>query len=299
MASVQARIADALIRRARPFGGGVADVPAMRRRFGRLTAVVPPHPGVAVRTISAGGVPADLVVPRGAPRDRCLLYVHGGAWCIGSPRTHRGLAGDLTARAGVRGIVIDYRLAPEHPFPAGLDDCVTAYRWLLARRVDPGRIVVVGDSAGGNLAAALLVRLRDEGVPLPGGAVLLSPATDLTMTGASLVTNRACDPFFSDVEMEPFVDAYLAGHDPADPYASPLGADLRGLPPLLVHVGDHEVLEADAVRFAERAAAVGVDARLVVWPGMMHVFQTFSPFLPEAIEAHEAIAAFSRERIVP
>jgi epsilon-lactone hydrolase len=297
MASLQAGLIDRLIRRLHLFGEDGADIPVLRRRIERLSGAGWPRPGVAVRPLVVAGVPAERVIPPGAPRDRCLLYLHGGAWCMGSPRTHRGLVVDLASRAGVRAVSVDYRLAPEHPYPAGLDDCVAAYGWLLERRIDPSRIVVAGDSAGGNLAAALLLRLRDAGIPLPAGAVLLSPVTDLALTGASWATRRRVDPFFANVSATGFVEAYAGGRDVREPYLSPLYADLRGLPPLLVHVGDHEVLLDDSVRLAERAAAAGVDARLVVWPGMMHVFQTFAPFLPEAIAADREIGDFVRARI--
>jgi acetyl esterase/lipase len=297
MASWQAALIDRIIRRVDLFGADGADVPTLRRRVDRFAGLAPAPRSVAIRPVDAGGVPAERVIPRDAPRDRCLLYIHGGAWCMGSPRTHRRLVAELAAGAGVRAVSVDYRLAPEHPFPAALDDCVAAYRWVLARRVDPARIVVAGDSAGGNLAAALLVRLRDEGVPLPAAAVLLSPATDLAWTGASVVARKAVDPFFAQVAPDAFVADYVGPHDVREPWISPLYADLHGLPPLLVHVGGHEVLLDDSVRFAERAEAAGVQARLVVWPGMMHVFQTFSPFLPEAARANREIAAFIRERI--
>ncbi len=297
MTSIRAVLADRIIRRADLFGADGADIPTLRRRIDRFSGAAPTPRGVAVRPLDAGGVPAERVIPRGAPRDRCVLYLHGGAWCMGSPRTHRRLVADLASRAGVRAVSVDYRLAPEHPYPAALDDCVGAYRWLLGRRVDPSRIVVAGDSAGGNLTAALLLRLRDEGLPLPAGAVLLSPATDLAGTGASFVSRKAVDPFFFGIDTAPFFDAYAEGHDARDPYLSPLYGDLRGLPPLLVHVGDHEVLLDDSIRFAERAREAGVDVRLTVWPGMFHVFQTFAPFLPEAGRANREIAAFIRERI--
>jgi acetyl esterase/lipase len=297
MASIQALIADGIIRQADLFGADGADIPTLRRRIDRFSGMAPTPWGIAVRPVDAGGVPAERVIPRDTPRDRCLLYLHGGAWCMGSPRTHRRLVAALASGAGIRAVSVDYRLAPEHPYPAALDDCVAAYRWLLDRRVDPTRIVVAGDSAGGNLAAALLLRLRDEGTPLPAAAVLLSPATDLAGTGASFVTRRAVDPFFSGIDAAPFFDAYAGGRDVRDPYLSPLYGDLHGLPPLLIHVGDHEVLLDDSVRFAERAAAAGVDARLVVWPGMFHVFQTFTPFLPEARRANREIGAFIRGRI--
>ncbi len=297
MASIQAALFDRLIRRLDLFGADGADTLTLRRRIDRFSGSAPSPRGVAIRPVDAGGVPAERVIPRGAPTDRCVLYLHGGAWCLGSPRTHRGLVADLARGAGVRAVSVDYRLAPEHPYPAGLDDCVAAYRWLLERRVDPSRIVVAGDSAGGNLAAALLLRLRDDGIPLPAGAVLLSPATDLALTGPSHVTRRAVDPFFAKVGPVRFVEDYVGSHDVRDPCISPLYGDLRGLPPLLVHVGDHEVLLDDSVRFAERATAAGVDARLVVWPGMFHVFQTFAPFLPEARRANREIGDFIRERI--
>ena len=297
MASIQAVVADRIIRRADLFGADGADTLTLRRRIDRFSGSAPSPRGVAIRPVDAGGVPAERVIPHDTPRDRCLLYLHGGAWCLGSPRTHRRLVADLASGAGVRAVSVDYRLAPEHPYPAGLDDCVAAYRWLLERRVDPSRIVVAGDSAGGNLAAALLLRLRDDGIPLPAGAVLLSPATDLAGTGASFATRKAVDPFFSGIDAAPFFDAYAGGRDVRDPYLSPLYGDLQGLPPLLIHVGDHEVLLDDSVRFAERARDAGVEARLVVWPGMFHVFQTFAPFLPEARRANREISGFIRERI--
>ena len=294
---MQAAVIDTLIRRLDLFGGDGADIPTLRRRLDRFAGAGWPRPGVAVRPLDVNGVPAERVIPPGAPRDRCLLYVHGGAWCMGSPKTHRGLVTDLAGRAGVRAVSVGYRLAPEHPYPAGLDDCVAAYAWLLERRVDPARIVVAGDSAGGNLAAALLLRLRDAGIPLPAGAVLLSPATDLALTGASHVSRASVDPFFANATPGSFIAGYVGSHDVRDPYLSPLYGDLRGLPPLLIHVGDHEVLLDDSVRLGERAVAAGVDTRIVVWPGMMHVFQAFAPFLPEARTANRGIAEFIRARI--
>ncbi len=297
MASIQARLIDRLIRRLHLFGEDGAEISVLRERIERFAGVGWPRTGVAIRPVVAGGVAAERVIPRDTPRDRCLLYLHGGAWCMGSPRTHRGLVADLARGAGVRALSVDYRLAPEHPYPAGIDDCVAAYGWLLERRVDPSRIVVAGDSAGGNLALALLLRLRDAGIPLPAGAVLLSPATDLAVTGDLHVTRKAVDPYFVNVGPSTFIEEYVGAHDVREPYISPLCADLRGLPPLLIHAGDHEVLLDDSVRLGERAIAAGVDARTVVWPGMMHVFQVFAPFLPEARRANREIAEFIRARI--
>lgn len=297
MASLQARFFDRLVRRFHLFGEDGADIPTLRRRVGRAAPPVLPWARVVVAPVSADGVRGEWLTPKHAAPDRVLLYIHGGAWVMGSPRTHRALAADLARRAGVRALSLDYRLAPEHPYPAALDDCVAAYEWLLASGIEPGRIVVAGDSAGGNLALALLLRLRDAGTPLPAGAVLLSPVTDLELGGASHATRKALDPFFATADLRPFIASYVGDHDPGEPYLSPLGADLRGLPPLLIQVGDHEVLLDDAVRLGERARAAGVEARTVVWPGMMHVFQIQAPFLPEARRANREIAAFIRSRM--
>jgi monoterpene epsilon-lactone hydrolase len=297
MASIRAGLVDRIVRRLHLFGDDGADIATLRRRVARAPALVPPWADVRVAPVDAGGVPAEWVIPGGVDADRAVLYFHGGAWVMGSPRTHRGLVVDLARRAGVRALSLDYRLAPEHPYPAALDDGVTAYEWLLASGFQPGRIVLAGDSAGGNLVLALLLRLRDAGSPLPAGAVLLSPVTDLGCSGATWASRKAVDPFFARADLRPFIAAYAGTHDPLEPYLSPVVADLRGLPPLLVHVGDHEVLLDDAIRLGERASAAGVEARTVVWPGMMHVFHVYAPFLPEAGEANREISAFIRSRV--
>ena len=242
--------------------------------------------------------------PKDAPQDRALLYIHGGAWFMGSTTTHRSLVAGLAYASGVRALSINYRLAPEHPFPAGLDDCLAAYEWLLRRSslrggIAPDKIIVAVDSAGGNLTLALLIALRDAGKPLPAGAVAISPATDLTFTGESYTARAHLDPFFADLGSDATVmlQGYTAGHDPRDPLISPLYADLHGLPPLLLHVGDHEALFDGVVGFGERAAAAGVDVQTVVWPGMFHVFHIFAAVLPEARQANAQIAAFIRSRL--
>ena len=297
MTSLQAGLLDRLVPRLNLFGEDGADIPTLRRRIERTAPPVFPWAGVRVEPVVADGVPGEWVVPKHAAEDRALLYLHGGAWVMGSPRTHRALVADLARRAGVRALAIDYRLAPEHPYPAALDDCAAGYEWLLASGIDPGRIVVAGDSAGGNLALALLLRLRDAGTPLPAGAVLLSPVTDLELGGASHATRKAVDPFFARADLRPFITQYAVAHDLRDPYLSPVGADLGGLPPLLIHVGDHEVLRDDAVRLGERARAAGVEAWTVVWPGMTHVFQMQTFLLPEARRANREIADFVRARV--
>jgi len=297
MASLQARFFDRVVRRIHLFGEDGADIATLRRRVDRTAPPVLPWAGVNVVPVRAEGVRGEWLTPKRAAEDRVLLYLHGGAWVMGSPRTHRALVADLARRAGVRALSLDYRLAPEHPYPAALDDAVAGYEWLLAGGIEPGRIVVAGDSAGGNLALALLLRLRDARTPLPAGAVLLSPVTDLGLGGASHVTRKALDPFFARTDLRPFIASYVGARDLRDPYLSPLGADLGGLPPLLIHVGDHEVLLDDAVRLGERAREAGVEELTVVWPGMMHVFQIQSLFLPEARRANREIAAFIRSKV--
>jgi len=294
--SLQARLLDRLVPRLNLFGEDGADIPTLRRRIERTAPPVVPWARVRVEPVLTPAVRGEWVIPRRAAGDRVLLYLHGGAWVMGSPRTHRVLVADLARRAGVRALSIDYRLAPEHPYPAALDDAVAAYEWLLAGGIKPARIVVAGDSAGGNLALALLLRLRDAGTPLPAGAVLLSPVTDLELGGASHATRKAVDPFFARADLRPFIAQYAGAHDLREPYLSPLWADLRGLSPLLIHVGDHEVLRDDAVRLGERARAAGVEAWTVVWPGMTHVFQLQTLLLPEARRANREIGAFIRSR---
>jgi monoterpene epsilon-lactone hydrolase len=296
MASIQAGIFGRIIRRRHLFGEDGADIQTLRARLERSAPRVLSWSGVRVDPISDGGVSGEWLVPKDAAADRVLLYVHGGGWCMGSPRTHRALVGGLARGAHVRAFSLGYRLAPEHPYPAGLDDCVVAYEWLLASGIRPDRLVVSGDSAGGNLALALMLRLRDTGRPLPAAAVLLSPITDLALSGASHTTRKALDPYLADADLGPMVAQYVGGADRLGAYLSPHYTDLRGLPPMLIHVGDHEVLLDDAVRLGERAGDAGVEARTVVWPGMMHVFQNLAPFLPEANRANRQIVEFIRTR---
>jgi epsilon-lactone hydrolase len=268
---------------------------AERRRVMASLAAPPPE-ATAVDPVDAGGVPAEWVAAAGAPPGRVLLYFHGGAYQIGSRATVRHLVALLSGVIEARALSVDYRLAPEHPFPAAIEDALTAYRWLLAGGTDPELIAVAGDSAGGGLALAALVALRDAGEPLPAAAVLLSPWTDLALTGASLRTRAAVDVLIKPDGMVEAAEFYLAGADPRHPYASPLYADLRGLPPLLIHVGDAEVILDDSTRLAARARAAGVDVSLEVWDEMPHVFPAFAGLLPEADQAIERIGSWLNQR---
>jgi epsilon-lactone hydrolase len=193
--------------------------------------------------------------------------------------------------------LLDYRLAPEHPCPAALEDAVAGYRWLLERGVRPEQIVIGGDSSGGGLALATLVRLREQGVALPAAGVLLSPWVDLTIAGPSIQTRAAIDPLVSPESLRLAAGYYLGGADPRMTLASPLYADLRGLPPLLIQAGDHEVLLSDATRLAEQARAAGVDVTLDVWDEMWHVWQAWAEILPEGQQAIERIGAFIRRQL--
>jgi monoterpene epsilon-lactone hydrolase len=297
MASIQSHILEYWIRRLNIFGDGKVNPQSLRLRIERIARKSRPHRKVQVVPIEVDAIPSEWLIPIGAQQDRALLYIHGGAWFMGSTNTHRAFVSKLAFECGISALVINYRLAPENPFPAGLHDCIAAYDWLMCTRIPPDKIVVAGDSAGGNLALALLIALRDAGKPLPAGAVALSPVTDLASTGESHKTRLQLDPFFSNMGTNSIIPDYITDHDPRDPLISPLYGDLSGLPPLLIHAGDHEVLLDDAVRFGDRAKAAGVDVNTVVWPGMFHVFQTFSPILPEARQAINQIARFIRLRV--
>jgi acetyl esterase/lipase len=259
---------------------------AERRRAMESVASAPP-PGTAVDPVDAGGVRAEWVAATGVLPGRVLLYFHGGAFQIGSAAALRHLVALLSGAARARALSVDYRLAPEHPFPAAIEDALAAYRWLLASGVDSALIAVAGDSAGGGLALGALAALRDAGDPMPAGAILLSPWTDLALTGESLRTRAAVDVLIKPDRIAEDAALYLAGADPRHPYASPLYADLRGLPPLLVHVGDAEVILDDSTRLAAKAREAGVEVSLEIWDEMPHVFPAFAGLLPEADQAIE------------
>jgi epsilon-lactone hydrolase len=269
-----------------------------RRRAAAISRLVPnPPPGIARIAVDAGGVAAEWVLAPASQHDRHILYLHGGGYVIGSPSLYRNLTWRLASAARARVLAIDYRLAPEHPFPAALDDAMAAYEWLLADGADPRRLTVIGDSAGGGLAFSVLLRCRDEGrLPLPAAVVALSPWTDLALTGASLRRNAVADPFVDANGIPPIAEYYLAGADPRHPYASPLYGDPTGLPPALIQVGGDEVLLDDATRMAVRLRASGCEVALEVWPRMPHVWHLFATVMPEARRAIARVGAFTRER---
>ena len=250
-----------------------------------------------VTPVDAGGVPGEWVVAPEAHVDRVVLYLHGGGYCMGSPASHRRLVAALSKAAEARALSLDYRLAPEHPYPAAVDDAVAAYRWLLANGVRPERLAISGDSAGGGLTLATLLALRDAGDPLPAAGVPLSAWTDLEGTGETMKTKASVDRMIQPDRLKETADYYADGADKQQPLMSPLYGDYTGIPPLLMQVGGAEVLLDDTARVAERAKAAGVDVTFEVWDEMPHVFQAFTGMLPEADEAIAGIGEFVRKQI--
>ena len=260
-----------------------------------LTTHVLPE-GMVVEAVISGGVPGEWVTMPQSQADKVFLLLHGGGYNAGSPKTHRSMAANLAAATGMRVLVPDYRLAPEHPFPAGVKDALLAYGWLLSQGLSEADIVVGGDSAGGGLALSMLLALREANARMPLAAVLMAPWTDLTVSSPSYETLRDKDPTITREGLREAGLWYAGNRDPADPMLSPLFADPSGLPPLLIHAGGDEVMVDDSVLFAERAQAAGVETVLKVWPGLWHVFQVQS-HVPEAAQAIAEIGAFVREQM--
>jgi acetyl esterase/lipase len=252
-------------------------------------------PDVKCEKVAAGGVPAEWIVAPGAAADRVILYLHGGGYVMGSINTHRAMIARISRAAKAKCLALDYRLAPEHPFPAAVDDATAAYRWLLAQGYQPNKIVISGDSAGGGLTLATLLALRDAKTPLPAAAVPISAWSDMEGTGASVKTRAAVDPMVGSTSLSAMAKHYVGNSDPKHPLLSPLHGDYRGLPPMLIQVGDAEILLDDSTRVAEKAKAAGVKVDLEVWPEMVHVWHVYAKLLPEAQQAIDRIGQYVRE----
>jgi monoterpene epsilon-lactone hydrolase len=252
---------------------------------------------IAMEPVTIDGVRATWFGEPALSRKGTLLYLHGGAWCLHLPAVYRRLATALVELTGMRVLLVDYRLAPEHPFPAGVDDCFAAYRWLVDQGYRNRPLALAGDSAGGNLSLVTLMRARDALLPLPDCAALLSPATDLTMSSASARYNGYADPMFSPAAKDLVPDTYCPGQDLVNPLLSPLFGNWNGLPPLLFHAGSTEMLLDDSIRAQDRARAAGVDAEIEVWIGLPHVFHVFS-WIPESRLGLRAVADFILEKSV-
>jgi len=250
--------------------------------------------GVVSEMTTLGGRPAEWLVPDGADRSAAVMYLHGGGYCVGSLDSHRDLAGRIALAAGISVVSLDYRLAPEDPFPAAVDDALAAYAELLSTGLTAERLAIAGDSAGGGLAVATLLSIRDTGLPVPGAAVCLSPWVDLTQTSPSCRDDTLADPILCTEDLDLMAAAYLGSTEATNPLASPLfSPDFAGMPPTRIEVGEDEPLLDDAASLAGRIGAAGAEVDLVIWPGMVHVFQAFpAEIVPESGESVAGIGAF-------
>jgi len=271
-------------------------VEEMREGMVAFTAALPTHGEVGIEGARLGGVRGQKLTPADSDDTRAILYFHGGGYVLGSSETHQSMVSQLAHLAGCPAWSMDYRLAPEHPFPAAIEDGLAAYRGLIAAGIAPSRIVIGGDSAGGGTALATALMALDEGEPAPAGLMLLSPWVDLTQSGASYGTRAAHDPMVRKAGLDRMAALYLDGADARHRYASPMASDLAGLPPMLIQVGPDEVLYSDSIALAERAGAAQVKVRLEVWPGMFHVFQLFHPLLADARAALAVLADWARQQ---
>lgn len=283
-----------MMRQMNPLGSG--DIATMRAGMD----AAPPYPkpeDIEWSEVDAGGVPAEWTTATSSRDGRVLVYFHGGGYVMGSAAGHRGMCSHLARATRSRVLNVDYRLAPEAPFPAAVEDAVRAYRFVLDQGIDPAGVALGGDSAGGGLTLATLVALRDAGLPLPGAGVAISPWVDLTMSSESIHSKGDEDPMLTPATIAVLADAYLAGADPKSPTASPLWADLSGLPPLLIQVGTAELLLDEGRRVGDAAKAAGVDVTFEAWDDMIHVWHLFADMVPESREAIARIAAFLDERL--
>jgi epsilon-lactone hydrolase len=269
-----------------------------RERLDEVGSVWPVAEDINLDAVDFDGVSGEWSIAPGSDASRILMFFHGGGYCFGSILSHRRMVTEAGRVAGTRTLAVGYRLAPEHPFPAALDDALTAWRFLRNEGVEAGRIAIGGDSAGGGLTVALINRLRDAGEELPGCAWLVSPWTDLTMSGETLATKDAVDPIIHKGYLDELADAYLpAGIDRKDPRVSPLYANLKGIPPTLIQVGSAETVLADATRFAAAAGAADVPVKLEIWPHMIHAWHLWNAHLEPGRQALAQVGAFVRERL--
>lgn len=295
MSKSQRAEVDAILRQPRPVPRNLEE---MRAGYAATQTRMPVPDGIRTSEASLGDRRALVVEPTAGQRPGTILYFHGGAWSLGSPETALSLTAALVTRTGMRALSVDYRLAPENPYPAAVDDGANAYQALLDSGADPARIALVGDSAGGSLAVTTALRARDSGLPAPAAVVAFSGAFDLTLSGESMDTKGGIDPIFTREMLVPLIGMYCAGQDLRHPHLSPaLSADLTGFPPMLLQAGTNEVLLDDSARMAARAIAAGVDTVLDVTADVPHVFQAFAGLLDEAGQAIDRAALFLSQRL--
>jgi monoterpene epsilon-lactone hydrolase len=274
----------------------VGDLDQIRKAFDEMLMQSPVPPGVRFEQETVGGIPASWCIPEHAVPERALLYLHGGGYVIGSSKGYRAMGSEFASRLNTRVLIPDYRRAPENPFPGAVDDAVSVYRALIDNRIPPKSIAIAGDSCGGGLTVASMMAIRDQGLPLPAAAAVISPWVDLEVKSESFVTKAAEDPLLEADGLRGMAAAYLGSTSPRTPLASPLYGNFAGLPPLLIQVGSAEILLDDATRLAARAGAAGVKVRLDIWPEMFHVWHTQAWQLDEAREALDDAAAFLNPR---
>lgn len=294
MPSIQSKILKSLMRLQTTFTAksGRIDIAKERAKLISLASIFKAVVSFESQPVTVAGVPAEWITITGATPDKVLLYLHGGSYTAGSIFTHRTLAANTAWVTGARTLLIDYRLAPEHVYPAALEDAGLAYAWLIEQGFRPDQLFVAGDSAGGGLAIALLLKLRDLGKPMPSRLICYSPWTDLALTGETYQSNAKKDVVVSVDELRQSSAFYLGGVDPCTPYASPLYGDAQGLPATLVQVGSDEMLLSDAVRWADAARLAGVAVSLEVWDGMQHEWQYVARLIPEGRQALEHVREF-------
>ncbi|NJP93085.1 alpha/beta hydrolase [Nonomuraea sp. FMUSA5-5] len=297
MSRDQRHALDTMVRKA-PQPSGPVPVERMREGFAAFMAAFPPPDGVRRTPAELAGRPALLVEPESEARPGTILYFHGGSFSLGSPETAMVVTANLVRRTRVRAISLDYRLAPEHPFPAAIEDGVAAFRGLLERGIDPASIVFAGDSAGGGLTVTTCLAARDAGLPMPAAIAAFSPGLDHTRSGTTMTTKEGIDPFFTRQGLGRTGEMYLAGQDPDQPLLAPaVHADLTGFPPILLQAGTNELLLDDSVRLAERAREADVDVILDITAGVPHVFQAFVGTLDEAGQALDRAALFLTQHL--
>lgn len=277
--------------------GKEATLEQMRTGWDNLFSNIKNRQPASAKPVDAGGVKAEMITAPGVAEDRVVLYLHGGGYVLGSIDSHRDLINRLSLTANASILALDYRLAPEHPYPAAVEDSTSAYRWLLKQGTKPSRIAIAGDSAGGGLTAATLIALRDAGVPLPGTGVMLSPWCDMEAVGATFDSKASVDPMVQRHLILSMASTYLNGASPKTPLANPLYAKLTGLPPLLIQVGGRECLLDDTLRLEANAKAAGVDITVDIWEEMIHVWQIFTSTLPEAQPAIDRLGAHIQKHL--
>ncbi|MEL7654659.1 MAG: alpha/beta hydrolase [Bacillota bacterium] len=253
--------------------------------------------GISIEKAGYLPVYAEWIIPEGADEKKAILYFHGGGFVMGNVKSHRCIVGNFVKMVGYKALLFDYHLAPEFPAPAAVDDSAAIYIWMLEQGYQPENIIFAGDSAGGGIEIAAMLKLKDDDIPLPAACVAFSPSLDMTISGESHRTRAKADPCTPKGMTETYYDYYVGNGDPKHPYASPLFGDLSGLPPIMIHVGNDEVMRDDSTRFGEKADSCGVKIQVKVWKGMFHCFPLLAPMFSEATEAMKQVSAFIRRHM--